>query len=359
MATATPYFHQLLYPVANLPQRAISRLWLAFEYLAVIIMVVLALFMVSTRRNKTVVLLTGLLFLFTSAWTRHVWQGQMYIFVSLFAMLFYFFLTRSPSVLNASLAAIFAVSMILIRPTAGLFFLPFLLLICRFPRRYLLSFFISALVIFFLAFGSSMSRVYWSDYRKALVEHIKLHQGMELGSVRYEPDPEFPFWEGWDMEQVKKDSRAFKYTEGSENGNIFVLIKVALKKKFPLWALYTAGLVFMAVIFFLFLKKYYPAKAITIYNVALAGFCIYMASDIFAPIHRFNYNTTQWIFPLLLIASHRPPSFKKVYYVGIMAGFLLNSVPFLFLPMQRTLGEYVVYACIVGSLLHTKPKSIL
>jgi hypothetical protein len=354
--TATPFFHQLLYPIANLPQRSLSKLWLVLEYLSVILMVVLALRMVSTQRNKIVVLLTALLFLFTNAWTRHVWLGQLYIFVPLLAMLFYYFLTRPHSLLNASLAGIFAVSIVLIRPTTVLFLLPFLLLIRRYSGKYLLSFFMSDLIILLLAFGSSSSRMYWSDYRKALSEHVKLHQDMELRLVKDEPDPEFPVWEGWDWEQVNKDSRSFRYVNDGENGNIFVLVKAGLNKKLPLWALYTSCLVFMAVFSLLFLRKYYEKKSMSVYTVALAGFCLYMASDIFAPIHRFNYNTTQWIFPLLLIASHRPSSFKKIYFAGIMAGFLLNSIPILFLPMQRTIGEYLVYACIVGSLLHTNPE---
>src|SRR5882757_9018257 len=37
--TATPFFHRLLSPLANLPQRTISRIWLLIEYLALILCV--------------------------------------------------------------------------------------------------------------------------------------------------------------------------------------------------------------------------------------------------------------------------------------------------------------------------------
>src|SRR5580692_4577641 len=46
--TASPFFHHLLYPIADLPQRKISQIWLVFEY---VIFISIVLFAFSFTKN--------------------------------------------------------------------------------------------------------------------------------------------------------------------------------------------------------------------------------------------------------------------------------------------------------------------
>ena len=49
--TATPFFHQLLYPLADLEQRTISKIWLSVEYLMLFIMTAIEIGRASCRER--------------------------------------------------------------------------------------------------------------------------------------------------------------------------------------------------------------------------------------------------------------------------------------------------------------------
>jgi hypothetical protein len=355
--TATPFFHQLLYPIANLPQRTISRVWLVLEYLVLFIMTVLAIVMAKEQKQKWAVLFSSLFFLHSYAWTANVEVGQMYIIIPFVAMLFYFFMTRPHTLINAGLAGIFAMSLVLIRPTAIVFFLPFLLLTKQYSRKYRLIFVTGSLLVFVFAFGSSNARGYWSDYREAMTEHVKLHQDISPTVKNDEFVPVYEQWEGWDREQIKKDEAHFSYAHNGEHGNFFVFVRVLLHIKLKIWQLSVLCIGALAFLFLLFYRKF-RRQPFTIYFIALIGFCLYMTTDFFSPIHRHQYNASQWIFPLLLVASGYTPSFKKIYITGIIAGLLLNAIPVVIMPMQRTVGELLIYASLVGLLLTYKTNRL-
>ena len=353
--TATPLFHQLLYPIANLPQRTISRLWLALQYLAFGFMIMLVWRMCPDRRTQWAVSLTAFLFLFTQAWTKHISQGQLYIFLALGTTAFYYFLTRSQTNFNSGLAGIVAACLLLVRPNMIVFLIPFILLISNFSKKYLSVFFTSFAVIILLAFISGTSRVYWSDYRKSITEHIRIHQGAPKVHIASATDPQFQYWEGWDMNQVKIDGESFNYPGNGESGNIFVVVKEFFGIKLPLWLLNVSCIAVMFFILALVCKQRFVKRSLDIHIVALTAFCLYMTSDIFSPVHRFTYNSVQWAFPLLLIASQPTSLYKRKFIIGLITGLLLQSVPVKLLPMQLTIGEYLVYACIIGILVTSKP----
>jgi len=79
-----------------------------------------------------------------------------------------------------------------------------------------------------------------------------------------------------------------------------------------------------------------------------------MLTDFFSPVHRFLYNGVQWFFPLLLLAS----GYNKKYlwiYAGIIAGLILNSVSLSFMPMENTLGEYLIFLFLLIFVFKYKP----
>ena len=354
--TATPFFHQLLYPLSDLSQRVISRLWLGFEYVAFIAMTLLALRLTRVRRQQMAVLAVSLLFLYSYAWLTHIASGQLYIFVPLLAMVFYYLVSKQPSLLNAALAGGCAAMLVLIRPNAALFLLPFLLLLKNFSLKYKMALVGSGLAVLLLAFNSRLSRLYWSDYLTAMNEQVKVHQNLSPTAQSSGPVPILEQYEGWTRTQINK-AQQFPYYKGyKENGNVFVLISTALHTRTPLWLLSVLSLLAMGTICLVFYARYRNTPGIPLFSIALLGYFLYMVSDLFSPIHRFSYNGIQWIFPLLLMASAYTGSFRKLYVAGVLAGLLLNSLPLYLLPLRHSVGEYLIFASLLGLLFTREPE---
>ncbi|MCW3119536.1 MAG: hypothetical protein JWM28_3618 [Chitinophagaceae bacterium] len=354
--TATPFFHQLLYPLADLQQRTISKIWLVIEYLMLLVMTAIAFSFAKNRNQKMAVIITTAIFLYTNAWTGHIAAGQLYLFIPFLAMLFYYFSKRGDQLLYVFLSGSCAAALILIRPNTIIFFLPFLFIMNRCSLKYKTTFFISLALIFFFAFNSNQKILYWKDYRAALSEQLKSHQQLHPAVQQNDPGPVFVNWEGWDMKQVAKDAAQFPYSYNAEHGNVFVLANHAFNIQTPVWLLVASLLLFMMILLFLFYKKYKHTSSFDFYYIAILAFCLYMGSDILSPIHRFQYNATQWLFPLLLTASDYRPKYKWIYG-GIVAGLALNSLNTSFLVMEQTVGEYIVFLSLLILLLSHKPEA--
>jgi hypothetical protein len=291
--------------------------------------------------QKLAVILATILFLYTRAWTAIIAAGQVYLLIPFFALLFYYCIRRKEEISFAAFAGINAAMLLLIRPTTIFFLLPFLFIIQQYSRKYILLFLASLIFIFILAFGSNQNRIYWIDYRTALKEQLKSHQSLGATIQKNEPDPGYITWEGWDMKEVAKEYSAFPYDYNQEHGNVFVILNHALHTKIPVWLLTVALIILMLVITFFFYKQN-SITGFNVYQVSIFAFCLYMATDFFSPIHRFLYNGAQWLFPLLLVASGYSKKYSWIY-AGIIAGLLLNSVSLSFIPMENTLGEYLVF----------------
>ena len=356
--TATPFFHQLLYPIANLPQRTISKIWFVLEYIVLGMMMVFALRMATQRKQKYAVVVTVLLFLHCYGWRTGIEQGQMYILIPLMTFLFYVIITSKPSLFHAALAGIISASLLLIRPNTFLFFLPFLFILPRYSVKYKMIFAASLIAVFLAAFGSTHSRSYWSDYRKAIGEHIKLQHGLDPLVTKNPPVPVLNQYEGWNWKQIEQ-ARLFSFHDRTnEQGSVFVLLNMSLHIQTPVWVLYLLCAIFVLILSFFFWRIYKPTDKIGAYTISLLGFYLYMASDLFSPVQRANYNVSQWIFPLLLTASIYSSSINKMWLVGILTGLLLNSLSFYLFPMRHTVGEYVIFASLLGILFTTKLETM-
>lgn len=354
--TATPFLHQLLYPIADLPQREISKIWLAIEYLLLLIITLLALSFSKTNQQKQAVIVAAALFLFSTAWTGHIAVGQVYILVPFFAFLFSFFINRKDNLLYAALAGLTAATLLLIRPTTIFFILPFLFFFRLYKPQYLTVLFSALVVTFIFAFANTQNRLYWKEYRKALKEQLKSHQSMGATVQTNEPDPGYQSNEGWDKKEIANEYSAFPYNYNQEHGNVFVIVNHALKTKIPVWTLGFASLLLMALIVFFFYRQNIHSNNISLFQVSTLAFLLYMLADIFSPIHRFLYNGVQWLFPIFLIAA----GFEKKYrwiYAGILTGIVSNSINLSFVPMENTLGEYIIFLSILVFIFKYKPAT--
>jgi hypothetical protein len=340
--TATPFFHHLLSPIANWPQRTISRFWLMIEYGMLLVIAIIAFLMAGNLQQRWAVLITTGLFLFTEAWKSHIASGQKYLFIPWLVFLFYFFVTRKSKVFYAVAAGLTAMSLVLIRPNALLFFLPFLLLIKNYPVRYWVAFCIPVVLLTAWIVGNKEERALWLDYKKSLSQHIKIHQDLGPDRQAIDPDPQYAVWEGWNRQQIAYNAKAHSIPVYSENGNFFVLVRDLLHKKIPVALLNALCVAIMAILLtaFIIAGKNRPILLNSL-NVAILGYAMYMISDLFSPIFRHQYYGVQWLFPLLLLAAYYTRTRRSVCFI-LAAGLLLNIVNASFIKMEHTIGEYLL-----------------
>lgn len=354
--TATPFFHQILSPIALLPQRTISRLLLALDYLMALLMGFMALRMKpSTIKQKWAVGVIVLFLLHTYAWTQHVYCGQTYLFIPFLAFLHFYILSRKPAIVNGILAGIVAISLILIRPPAVLYLLPLIFLTKSYPRRFLWSYIISGACLLLIAFASPQSRHYWSDYGK-LVKMFAYRTGKARAVKEI---PEMPNnLEGFDFKKVMEHARHFSYHSHDENGNLMVISYHFFHYKVTPEMLSTGLFITIALFFWILFRRRVKSKKPTLFWLTLAGFCFYMIAEFFSPVYRHSYNTIQWIFPLILLAGYYTPGYGKVFIIAILTGIFLNAWIFRFMQMQSTIGEYLICASILGIIFNSK-KAVL
>jgi len=337
--TASPFFHRLLYPVADMPQRTISVYWFIAEYAMLIAMLAISFLLAKTGLQQSLLLLVACLFLLTEAWKMHVASGQNYICIPFFAMAFYYCVGKKK--LGYALAAgSFAVMLVLIRLNAILFFIPFLFVVKKYSYQYLLLLVLPLLVTCAWVMSSRSEMLLWKQYAQNIGQQIQQHQHLSPATRQNDKDPAFARWEGIDREEIQEEAARHPLNLFSENGNVFVLAHSLFHKKPSVLTLEAFS--FFAII--LLLVIFYTAHrtgGFALPACALAGFCLMMVVDLFSPIYRHQYYTVQWAFPLFISASFYRPGHRNIYIL-VVAGLLLNAVNIDIIPMEHTLGEYMM-----------------
>lgn len=344
--TTTPYFNQLLYPVADMEQRTISRFWVYLQYIFLFVMVGMALRFADTFPRKMLVFSVAVSFLFTQAWIKVIETGQMYLFVPVFAFACCFFLSKPKSTSAAFVSGLFAVSLVLIRPNTVFMFLPFLFLAGKYNLRYKVAFFVPVILVMGYIVSSGQQRALWENYTEGMSEQLKIHQGFGATSQYNGKDPEFLSWEGWNRDEIAAAQAKTTYFNYSENGNFFVLVEHIFGKKLSPAFLNIASLLLIGIItglFYVFNKK----TGFSLYNIALLGYSLYMISDLFSPFYRHQYNTVQWFFPLLLAAAGYIKRYQWIY-AALAAGIILNIINSPYIKMEHTIGEYIILAALLS-----------
>lgn len=334
-STASPFFHTLLYPIADYPQRTISYIWLFIEYLFLIITGLLAYRLTKNNNQAIIVSIAFILFLFTEAWRDHIYTGQIYLILPFLCMVIYYCLTKRENPVAAFIAGLAAISLILIRPNTIVFFVPFLFLVNTYSRKYLAILIIPVILLPAVYFSFENNRNYWKEYSSALQEAINAHQGLNKKDRKVIKTTGLKEWEGW------KESEKGKYTRHSEHANIFVLYLTIFKKRLSVGMLHFLSgfsIVILLSLYYWTRKKY---DSLQLTNIAILAFCLYMISDLFAPIWRHQYYTVQWLFPVLVAATVYKPAFKWLYG-GLLIALLLNIINTGYLKMEHTIGEYLI-----------------
>lgn len=353
--TASPFFHHLLYPIANLPQRQIARIWLAVQYGLFIASMLIAFSFTKNIRQRWAVAITGILFLFTTAWLELIHVSQIYILYPFLCLAFIYFFRRSENLFFAFFAGLMAISLVLARPTMIVFFIPFLLLINRYSLKYLLVFFTPVIILLGYSFLNKMERSFWIDYKKGLAAQIEDHQSGSFGlrnlafkQIRYEK------WEGWNQDSIRKENLLHPIKLKREFASVQALAGNLFKKKLSTKELTYSFAIISALLITFFVIKRWKDPSMNVAIAAIFGFCLYMISDLFVPIVRSQYNTVQWIFPLLFCASFYDRRYK-IFHLLLTLGLVLNVLTISQIKMRHTLGEYLILFTLLWFSFFFKP----
>ncbi len=227
------------------------------------------------------------------------------------------------------------------------FFLPFLFLVRRYPRSWWLALAIPPLLLAGWTCGSKTERGLWWGYNDLVHEYEKWSQDLGPATAHNAPDPRFVRWEGIDKPEA--DHLAATATEKiyTENGNAFVLFRLAFHRRLPPSFWITTVLLLIGVAAGIFYVRHRPFAALPLPQLAIFSFCLYMISDLFSPIYRHQYYTVQWFFPLLLAAAVWGRTRQKALWT-LAVCLLLIVVHLPLVKMQNTLAEYAIMATLLG-----------
>lgn len=356
--TCTPFLHHLFLPIADWPQSRVSQYWLVIEYALLGLMTLFAWSRAQTKDQQFAVLVLPLIFLFTNAWKAHVWNGQIYLLMPFFALLTTVLLVKLPSPppirqttpgpVRTALAGIAATCLVLIRPNAALFLLPFLLLMIRHWRPARLALFLApALAAGIYILANKPEQSYWRDYADMVSQQVRVHQ--ELGGVGQHnpPDPVINPWEGVDRFAADSLTHADPIKVYTENGNFFVVFRLLTHRKLSVAMLALSCLLSIGIVLFCWFHWRRPLGRTDWLNTAMLGYCLYMLSDLFSPLYRHQHYEVQWLCPLFLAAATVQRRYWPAYG-GILAGLLLGIAHLSFLKMGNTIGEYLILASLLG-----------
>ncbi|HVY75265.1 MAG TPA: hypothetical protein VG890_10565 [Puia sp.] len=342
--TASPFFHELLMPVCDLPQKTLAGLWTMLQYLLQAGITLLLCSLTKEQDKKWLLVNISVLFTITQAWICLISGGQLYLFEGFLMSCIIFGVLRNhkPAIVFAGVCA---AMLVLTRPIAIIIFISFVL---KYKKNLLWLFSAFAVLMLYWTFvlSSTFETSLWKQYAAALKMHVQLHQSDD-------PDLEakrtFPVnvsdIEGYDFDEVKRLNIAYPIPVYSECGNFFYLYNITTGRKMPLSVLNSLlliSLILLSTLFYFSYRKNAPDPM----QILIFALTLYMLVEMFSPIHRHQYNTTQW-FPIVLsgflFLHHRPWLFSL-----LASGLVLNIGCITWLPMRHTIGELIWMA---GSLL--------
>jgi hypothetical protein len=351
--TASPVLHQLFIPVCNLSQRTVSFIWLLAQY-AILISMGLMAWKYAAGYGRHACLLIMATFPYTDAWVRHILTGQFYLLIPFFLFIIYVMLAGRRKSWQVLIAAICAVLIVLIRPFAFLSFIP-LVFILPVTRKFILYSFAIGMVYWAFVLISPLQKHIYLDYIKFIKEATRLHQGKPVARQVNAPNPGVSTIEGFDIYAIRQSKMRDQIHSRNEHGNFFVLYEKLLHKKLDETWLLVGSLL---VTFLIILAFYYGTAAYTptLEQCLLIGFVIYMMLEMFLPTHRHQYNTVQFLFPLMLTGIHLH-RIKPVPAMLVLLGLLLNITNWNIFPMKNTIGELMMLAGFFTAVISWKYRS--
>jgi hypothetical protein len=337
--TASPFFHQLLYPVCDLDQSTLSKYWLIFQYILLIAMIFISCGLTSDVRTRWLMIYSGVLFTTTEAWKSIIVHGQTYFFYAFLTICIISGILSRKKFWNMVSGLILA-AWILNRPF-GIIAIPLLFLYFKEKKAFLISTFSFLLLYALFILSSTFEKSLWRNYADGMRAQVKIHQELDPKNALPAPYmlPADKKMEGIDFNSVNQNMVNHPIRVYSENGNFFVLYRQLLHRQISTAVLSILSLLTL----FSFLGIFFYANKKNRKNllqVLIFAFSLYMIIEILSPIYRHQYNAVQW-FPLTLAALLIPAAKKNPVFLFLALGLLLNIINISWIPMRHTFGELV------------------
>ncbi len=336
--TATPFFHQLLYPVCDLEQSTISKCWLVLQWVLLIAMIWIACQITKDVNTRWLMVYAGVFFTMTEAWKSLIINGQIYFFYA-FLMLCIISGVLSHKKFWSIISGLIMAAWILNRPIGVIVLLPMIVLVKQ-QRVFLISTLSGLLLYGLFILSSPFEKSLWRNYLDGMRLQVKVHQKIDSktpGAPQMRPAN--GKLEGIDFNEVDKNMAEHPIKEYTENGNFFVIYRLLMHRPIPLMVLNGISLFSVFSLMALFYYAHKKNKR-NLLQVLIFGFTLYMIIEIFSPIYRHQYYAVQW-FPLILSAMLISSARKNPVLLLLALGLLLNIVNTTWIPMRHTLGEGV------------------
>lgn len=348
--TASPFLHSLVMPFSSLSQRTISFLWLLGQYAILLAMGLLAYRYAQGAGRHASILVTAV-FPYTDGWIRHVLTGQFYLLVPFLLFGAYVLLAGRQRSWQLVLAALCAVMVVLIRPFAVLAFIPFLFILPVTKKFIVYSMASSVAYLLIVAASPHQMQVY-RDYNQFIKYAVNEHQEKPLPSRTVVANPGLRNLEGFDIDSIRLYKMKNPVKSFSENGNFFVLYRRVVGRQLPeKWLLVGSMLSTLTILLLFYFGT--AGRGRTLEQCMLLGFVIYLVLEMFLPMHRHQYNTVQFLFPLLLAGMYIR-SINLWPTILIAAGLLLNLLKWQVMPMKNTTGEVLMLAGLMLAVIYWK-----
>ena len=321
--TASPFFHRAFIPIAGFDESTIERGFFIFFYMLFAAMVCAMLY---KSKQIIITLLFAVAFIFSDGWVMHIVVGQYYfIFGCLFFAIACLLMKN-----KHFLAGLLLAFLVLLRPNAVLFGVPFLFVILPYKRCFA-GFALGILAYGLFAMSSPFEQKNWKEYSSSIKYYSQLHldfldkKTVKLEDASYNIDSLVPpVFEGSNLKALAIQHTSTPETQYfREQYNFYLAYKVIFKKApsmLILNALLAGGILFIMTV--LFLKKRRDWNSFPLPSLLFSGLLMYELSCFFAGVTSFPYQMTQWFagIALMVIFYKKIPKVLFVLAFGAMVG---------------------------------------
>jgi len=336
--TSTPFLHGLMAPLVDMSQMQIDIAWFIAQYLSLIFCAWMVYKGLGNRFGFFIAFIIAF-FAQTSGWHHHLFAGQNYIFISLFACVSFYFMSLKNSYVNAFFASLFVAAACLIKLDFILCFLPFLFVYKKYWKYGLCLGLILGLYVAYV-FLSPLQMLNWQDYFKIVKLHSHIHLFENIDEVVNTKIYNFQF-EGIEINLALDERLSARIMEGQENTAFYI---IAQRLKWPTFSanqLLLMGTICMTLTSIPFLWIRIKRIQLQLPDMLILGFVMFYMFDFFIPIARYTYFWVLWLLPLLLYFVSAKRNFM---YVIAIIGFTLNIVILPNIKMEHTIGQFLLIA---------------
>ena len=328
----------ILIPLSRLDHSAIQWIWFALTYLFLMLILIL-FYRLSDRDIRHYTLAAGIFFFVPiMAWQMHVERGQVYILYTALLTASFWCYKKKKILLSGILFAILC----WLRPPFIIAIPLFLLFEDR--KSFIKGFLVSGAVLVLMSV-LFIRPAAWTEYSQAMQEWSSFETG-EMTIVPQAVKPMMPsVIEGQDNLGSMRD---FLQNNRAVQKLALWLFDIKLNTV-QLCLMYVVIAGFLALMIFLRRNSFRFMTE----EVYIMGFLLYILTEYFTPAPSYSYHYVQWIFPAMILFSSGKIRFDLPSLL-IVLGLLMNTGSMSFLPYNFGIGEAVLFAGVLLSLIGRK-----